>query len=172
MMKHGVFLALAAAVVLTGCGEGGDSSQGAQAPAVPTADAPSPTPSAAPSQPAANPAPAPATGTTHEVQLLGDAKGYRFEPASLNVKAGDAIKFVMVSGGPHNVAFDPAALPAAVVAQLKANMPEQMAELSGKMLLNPNESYTISFAGVAPGTYEFNCAPHAAMGMKGKVTVE
>ena len=37
--------------------------------------------------------------------MIGDAKGYRFEPADITIKQGDAIKFIMVSGGPHNVAF-------------------------------------------------------------------
>lgn len=112
------------------------------------------------------------TGTTHEVKMVGDAAGYRFEPADITVKAGDGIKFIMVSGGPHNVAFDPATLPAAAKAPLMANMPEQMGELSGKMLIMPDESYTISFANVPPGTYDFHCTPHLAMNMKGKVTVQ
>lgn len=112
------------------------------------------------------------TGTTHEVKMYGDAQGYRFEPADLTIKAGDGIKFVFVNGGPHNVAFDPASVPAAGKAQLDANMPEKMGELSGKMLLAEGESYTISFAGVAPGEYAFNCTPHLAMNMKGKVTVQ
>src|SRR5689334_25186041 len=37
---------------------------------------------------------APVTGTTHTVNMVGDAKGYRFEPANVTVKQGDAIKFV------------------------------------------------------------------------------
>jgi plastocyanin len=40
------------------------------------------------------------------------------------------------------------------------------------MLLNPNEKITVSFAGVAPGAYNYNCTPHLAMGMKGVVTVQ
>src|SRR3979409_2541466 len=48
---------------------------------------------------------APITGKTHEVKMVGDAKGYRFEPANITVKQGDGIKFVVVTGGPHNVAF-------------------------------------------------------------------
>jgi plastocyanin len=48
------------------------------------------------------------TGTTHEVKMIGDAQGYRFDPANITVKAGDGIKFTTVNGGPHNVAFDPA----------------------------------------------------------------
>ena len=48
------------------------------------------------------------TGKTITVNMVGDAKGYRFEPANISVKQGDGIKFVVQSGGPHNVAFDPA----------------------------------------------------------------
>ena len=115
---------------------------------------------------------APITGTTHEVKMVGDDKGYRFEPANITVKQGDGIKFVMVSGGPHNVAFDPATVPAAGKNQLTANMPQQMSELSSPMMMNPNESYTISFAGVPAGQYPYHCTPHLAMGMKGVITVQ
>ena len=116
---------------------------------------------------------APITGQTHEVKMVGDDKGYRFEPADITVKAGDGIKFTMVSGGPHNVAFDPATVPADVKSQLSANMgPNQMGELSGPLLSNANESYTISFANVKPGQYPYHCTPHLAMGMKGTITVQ
>lgn len=153
-----------AAIMLGACG-GGDTAtadSAASAAAAPAAEAPAAAPAAA----------APITGTTHEVNMVGDEKGYRFEPAEITIKAGDGIKFNMISGGPHNVAFDPATLPAAAKAALLANMPEQAGELSGKMLLNAGESYTISFAGVPAGTYDFNCTPHLAMNMKGKVTVQ
>jgi plastocyanin len=114
----------------------------------------------------------PATGTVHEVKMLGDEKGYRFEPANITVKQGDGIKFTMVSGGPHNVAFDPAAIPGAGKDQLNANIPNQASELSSQMLMNANEAVTISFAGVAPGAYNYHCTPHLAMNMKGVVTVQ
>lgn len=111
------------------------------------------------------------TGTIHEVKMLGDATSYRYEPAEITVKAGDGIKFVFVSGGPHNVAFDGTLLPADVKAQLVANMPNQASELMGPMMMAVGEDYTLSLAGVAPGTYEYFCTPHLAMGMKGKITV-
>ena len=126
---------------------------------------------AAPAAPAAG-AMAPITGTTHTVNMIGDGQGYRFEPADLTIAAGDGVKFVMVSGGPHNVAFDPATLSAEAKTALTANMPEQAGELSGKMLLNANEEYTISFAGVPAGSYDFHCTPHLAMNMKGKITIK
>ncbi len=157
------FALLSSAVVLAACG-------GKKEDAAPAAEA---APAAAA---AAAPAPAGAaavTGTTHEVQMTGDATGYKFSQAAITVKAGDAIKFTFVSGGPHNVAIDPAGVPADVKSVLDANFgADKMGELSSKMLLNAGESVTISFAGIKPGVYEFHCTPHLAMNMKIKVTVQ
>ncbi|HEX2692637.1 MAG TPA: plastocyanin/azurin family copper-binding protein [Gemmatimonadaceae bacterium] len=113
------------------------------------------------------------TGTTHEVKMVGDAKGYRFEPANITVKQGDGIKFVVASGGPHNVAFDPASIPADVKSQLDANMgSDKMGELSSNMKMNPGDAVTISFANIKPGQYPYHCVPHLALGMKGVITVQ
>lgn len=155
-----------AAIVLGACGGGEKAPAADSAAAAPAAEA---APAAA--APAAPGAMAPITGQTVTVKMVGDEKGYRFEPAEITIKAGDGIKFEMVSGGPHNVAFDPATVGAAKAA-LMANMPEQMGELSGKMMINAGESYTISFAGVPAGSYDFHCTPHLAMNMKGKVIVQ
>jgi plastocyanin len=116
---------------------------------------------------------APITGAIHEVKMVGDAKGYRFEPANFTVRAGDGAKFVVVSGGPHNVAFDPATIPADVKAQLDANMgTDKMGELSSAMKMNPGESITVSFGKIKPGQYPYHCTPHLALGMKGVITVQ
>lgn len=155
-----------AAMLLGACGGGGD----APASSTPATDAPSMEAPAADAAPASGAAQA-ITGTLHEVKMVGDEKGYYYEPTDITIKAGDGIKFVMISGGPHNVAFDATLLPADVKAQLEANMPNQASALMGPMMLNAGEDYTVSFAGVTPGTYEFFCTPHLAMGMKGKVTV-
>lgn len=139
---------------------------------VDTAAAPSvaATPSATP---AATGAMAPITGTTYEVKMIGDAKGYRFEPASLTIKPGDGVKFVNVIGGPHNVAFDAASLSADMRSQLDANMgTDKMGELSSGLKMNPNETVTVSFGNIKPGTYAYHCVPHLAMNMKGTITVQ
>ena len=116
---------------------------------------------------------APITGTTKTVNMVGDAKGYRFEPANITVKQGDGIKFVVLSGGPHNVAFDPATIPADVKPQLDANMgTDKMGELSSNMKTNNGESVTISFAKIKPGQYPYHCVPHLALNMKGVITVQ
>ncbi|MDP1889452.1 MAG: plastocyanin/azurin family copper-binding protein [Gemmatimonadaceae bacterium] len=152
---------VASAFVLGACG-GGE-----KAPATDAA-----TPAAAPAVAATGTA-APITGTTHEVKMYGDDKGYRFEPKDLTIKAGDGIKFVFINGGPHNVAFNPADIPADVKPQLDANFgADKTGELMSKMLMLPDEFVTISFANIKPGTYPFNCTPHLAMNMKGTVTVQ
>jgi plastocyanin len=63
-------------------------------------------------------------------------------------------------------------VPQAAQAQLSANMPDQMKELTSKMLMNPNETYIMSFAKVPAGKYDYHCEPHAAMGMAGSITVQ
>jgi plastocyanin len=78
----------------------------------------------------------------------------------------------MVSGGPHNVAFDPAKIPDDAEKVLAANMPDQLGVLVGPYLTQPNTNYTVSFAGVPPGTYDYVCTPHVMMGMVGKLTVQ
>ena len=56
---------------------------------------------------------------------------------------------VDVTGGPHNVAFDPATIPPDVRGQLDANMgTDKMGELSSALKTNAGESVTISFANI------------------------
>src|SRR5262249_10239177 len=134
MRFYGLAL-VAGAVVLGACGGGGEAAKKDTTAAV-TAT-PTPTTGAPAAGALAKGAP---TGATHEVKMVGDDKGYRFEPADLTIKAGDAVKFVMISGGPHNVAFDPATVPPDSKAQLDANMDNKMAELSSPLMMNPNEA--------------------------------
>jgi plastocyanin len=163
MRFNGLVLA-AAFAAMSGCGGGDRASSDTGAAAQPAPG--TTTGSVATTGTAA----APATGTVHEVRMVGDERGYRYEPTNITVKAGDAIKWVMVSGAPHNVAFQN--VPADARAQLSANMPNQISDLSSPMFLNPNETYQVSFAGVKPGRYEYICTPHIANNMRGTVTVQ
>ena len=160
-------LALVAAVVtFAACGGGSDSAPAAESTPAPTMEAAAPAATGAVTL-------APATGTTHEIRMLGDDKGYRFEPANLTIKSGDAVKFIAISGFPHNVAFSATGLAADVKAQLDANFgSERMAELTSNMYMTEGQAATVSFANIPAGKYEFNCTPHLAMGMKGVITVE
>ena len=71
-----------------------------------------------------------------------------------------------------NVSFDPTKVPAASKAALSAGMPGQIQELWGPLMTEANGTYTVSFTGVRPGSYEFYCMPHMAMGMRGTITVQ
>jgi len=113
-----------------------------------------------------------ATGRTLTVNMLFDAKGMRFEPKNITISRGDVIKFVNVSGGPHNVAFDPSKIPAAGRAPLKAAMPNQTGQFIGPLVTAPNAAYTISFASVPAGTYPYFCSPHLGLGMTGVITIK
>ncbi len=115
---------------------------------------------------------APITGTTHEVRMLGDDQGYRYDPAELTVAPGDGVRFVMVSGPPHNVAFEENGIPAGAAAQLDANISDKLSFLSSGMYMNVGDEVTVSFANVPSGEYNFICTPHLAMGMRGKVIVQ
>jgi plastocyanin len=119
---------------------------------------------------------APITGTAHEVKMVGDTKGFRFEPANITVKAGDGIKFSNTGGGPHNVTFDATTVPADVKSQLNANFGadhDAANDLSSKLTaVTAGDAITISFANIKPGTYKFFCLPHKMMGMTGSVTVQ
>lgn len=167
-MKFKVLAVATSALALAACGGEKKAEEGAPAAAPAEATPAVAAPAAAPAGAATAVA---ATGTTHTVNMTGDEKGYRFEPAAITVKAGDAIKFVNVKGGPHNVAIDPASAGASA-AQFTANMPESAGDLMGKMLVTDGESWTMSFGGIAAGTYTIICTPHQAMNMIMKVTVQ
>ena len=166
MQFKGVTL-VASVMVLGACGGGETKTadQAAPAAAAPAAVAPA-------AAAAATGTAMPITGKTIEVKMISDAKGYRFEPANITAKAGDGIKFITETGGPHNVAFDPAKVPADAKGQLDANFgTDRMGELSSGLKMQPGEFFLLSLGGVKPGKYEFNCTPHLAMNMKGTLTV-
>jgi plastocyanin len=96
---------------------------------------------------------------------------FAFEPESLTIHVGARVRWVNVSGGPHNVAFYPNRIPAGAADLLNAAMTDRIGELVGKLLFEPNETYEISFAGAPPGAYAYYCTPHEMVGMTGRLTV-
>jgi plastocyanin len=165
MRFYGLALA-ASALVLGACGGGDTAATDTAATTTPDAAAPAAAPAAGAASAAA------VTGTIHEIRMVGDAQGFRFEPANVTVAPGDGVKFIMVSGAPHNVAFENVA--DAAKAQLDANIPaaDKQGELATRYFTNPNEETIISFANIPAGTYNFVCVPHAPMNMRGAITVQ
>lgn len=162
-MRFNGLVLVAAFAALSACGGGDTGTADTSAAGQTTAGAPA-------AGGAATGTAAPVTGTWHEVQMLGDEKGYRYEPADITIKQGDGVRWVMVSGGPHNVAFQNIAADAR--AALSANMPNQLSDLTSPMFMNAGEKYEVSFANVPAGKYEYICQPHLANNMRGSVTVQ
>lgn len=103
----------------------------------------------------------PAQGTVHTVRMTttqGGASG-TFEPANITVKKGDVIKFVSEGNAAHNVSFPADQNPG------KANLP------APGQYLTAGQSYDLQI-NLDPGSYNYQCDPHAAMGMKGAITVQ
>lgn len=152
---------IALAAIACGGGESGQSE------AMPEQEA---APAAAPAA-AAMPGMA-ETGTVHEVQMLLAPDGqYVYQPASLTIRVGDRVRWINVSGGPHNVAFYADKIPAGAKDLLNATMADRMGDLTGQLLVQPNAAYEISFAGAPVGAYDYFCTPHEMLGMKAQLTV-
>jgi plastocyanin len=152
--------ALLTTVVAVGtlaCGKGSDQNQ------TQTQNAP----------PATTPAASAATGPVVEVKMTGNGSTKAaFEPNSITVPAGGTVRFINVSGGPHNITFWGDSLPAGGAAALNAGMKNTVDNLSGPFLTQPNETYDVSFANAPKGTYKGYCTPHLTLGMKLAITVQ
>ena len=131
--------------------EGGAATEtpAAEAPATPSGD-----------QTAAAPA---GQGQVIEIQMktLNNGASGEFVPAQVTAKKGDILRFVNDGGAAHNANFAgapenagksglPGATPYATAAGQSVDVPVTM----------------------DAGTYTFQCDPHAAMGMKGQLTVQ
>lgn len=146
------WFAVGAVLMVAACGGGEKPAAQAAAPAASTAT--------------------PATGTVHEVQMTQVGAEYRFVPADITIKSGDAVKFVNAQAMAHNIQFYADSIPAGAAAILDANMPNRMGPLAANLILTQGETYTISFAGAPAGLYKFTCLPHMATGMHGSITVQ
>ena len=113
-----------------------------------------------------------ATAKTVDIQMIGDATGYRFAPAKVAIQRGDKVRFTLVSGPPHNVVFWADSVPKGAAAALAKGMPNTVGELTSPFFLKTGDSYVVSFAGAPAGRYVYNCAPHLALGMKAVIDVK
>ena len=151
-------VALLTTVVALGalaCGKKGDQTQNQTQAAPPAAPA------------------AASTGPVVEVKMTGNGStkaGY--EPASLTIAPGTTVRFINVSGGPHNITFWQDSVPSGAAAALNAGMKNTVDNLSGAFLTQPNETYDVSFANAPKGTYKGYCTPHLTLGMKIAIKVE
>ena len=123
--------------------------------------------------PPAAPGAAAAGGPVVEVKMTGNGSTTAaYEPSSLTIAPGTTVRFVNVSGGPHNIAFWQDSIPAGAATALNANMKNTIDNLSGPFMTTPAESYDVSFANAPQGTYKGYCTPHLALGMKIAIRVQ
>jgi plastocyanin len=99
-------------------------------------------------------------GKVITVNLITDEKGNYFEPKSFEAHKGDVIRYTL-KAGVHNIHFLPDSNPG------KTGLPAAASD----MLQLPGQTYDVKVS-FAPGTYYFQCDPHAALGMMGHVKVE
>ena len=102
----------------------------------------------------------------HEVRLTG-----RFEPAIIEARAGDSLRFVLRSGGPHNVQFVVDSIAAPMRSLLDKAMPgDKIGPLASPLLISTGESYIFRIPDLEPGSYPFFCLPHMAT-MRGVLVI-
>ena len=122
--------------------------------------------------PDSNAAVALAPAKTVEVQMLGDASGYRFSPATVTIQRGDKVRFTLISGPPHNVVFWSDSIPKGAAAVLAKGMPQTVDKLTSPFFLKTGDSYVVSFAGAPAGRYRYHRTPHLALGMTATIVVK
>jgi plastocyanin len=94
-----------------------------------------------------------------EIRMVSDERGNYFEPATVEVKRGDVLRFTLVSGI-HNASFPADRNPT----KTGLPAPTELLQAEGQTRDVP--------LNLAPGEYTYQCDPHAAMGMVGKVVVK
>jgi plastocyanin len=100
-----------------------------------------------------------ATGDTILIEAWTDGTGNYFKPNDIEAHPGDVLRFVL-KAGVHNVHFLPDSN------TIKTGLPP-----ASDMLQLPEQTYDLAVS-MQPGHYYFQCDPHAALGMKGKLEVE
>lgn len=105
---------------------------------------------------------------------------FAFEPARIEVRHGDVLRFVQATASPHNVEFretpggtqlDPSSVPS--VSATGATAIDIPPPRMGPFLVQKGQTYEFVIGEFfAPGEHEIVCTPHEAMGMKGVIVVE
>lgn len=108
----------------------------------------------------------------HEIRMIGDATGFRFEPARFTIGRTDSVMFRVVSGQPHALAFDTTAIAMNVARELDARLTDRIEKLSDPLLLFAGDRYLIRFDGMPAGRYPFLCLPHLGRQMTGEIVVQ
>ena len=109
-----------------------------------------------------------------EVRMTGNGRNAAaFEPAALTIAPGTTVRFINVSGGPHNVVFWRDSIPTGSWEVLNGAIVGRQGELASPYAVQPNATIEITFPATLPlGVYKGYCAPHLMMGMKFAITIQ
>jgi plastocyanin len=99
------------------------------------------------------------TGRIITVQMITDEKGSYYSPSTIDASRGDVIRFTLKTGV-HNVSFPD------TLNSITEGLPP-----SSNFLQLPGQEYDL-LVSMRPGTYQFHCDPHAALGMKAQLIVK
>ena len=103
-----------------------------------------------------------ATSDTTVVKVLGTAEDARFEPADLQIQAGDVIRFEVMEGLHTVTAYHPDN-------RRPLRIPEEAASFDS----GPLQAGAIWFLQLKEeGTYNYFCLPHERLGHVGRITVK
>lgn len=145
-----VFATVIALSLIAGCGGGANRADTSRAAA----------PAASPAASAAGPQTPDAGHQVIVIEALTDEQGNNlFRPSSVEAHRGDVLRFTL-KAGVHNVHFLPDSNPG------KNGLPA-----ASDLLQLPGQTYDVKVT-FEPGTYYFQCDPHALLGMKGHLKVE
>jgi plastocyanin len=107
-----------------------------------------------------------ALAESYTVKMGSDNGNLVFQPATLTVKHGDVVQWVNNKLPPHNVMFDANKVPPE-----EASMVPTLSH--PQLMIKPGETYELAISdNLAPGEYDYYCAPHRGAGMVAKLIVE
>ena len=103
----------------------------------------------------------------HEIRMTS-----RFVPGRIVARAGDTLRFINQTGGPHNIQFFADSIAEEARVLLERAMPgAKIAPLSSPLLITENTAYEIAVPALPPGRYPFVCLPHFGSRMLGTLEV-
>jgi plastocyanin len=82
-----------------------------------------------------------------------------FEPASVEARTGDVVRFVAADNGGHALVFESTALAADAREFL-----ERTGQLRSPPLITSGSSWVVTLAGAPAGHYPFRCSTHSTTG--------
>ena len=109
----------------------------------------------------------------HEISIEANPEKeiFRFSPAQVTARPGDALLFRAVSGTPHSIVFEGRGLSGSAHEALNGALSRRSGDLSSPLLTPDGAEYRIVVPALPPGRYEFFCLPHRAYDLRGVLQI-